>query len=41
MRPVLVKGGRVIDPSRQLDWAADVLIQDGRIMAVESNVTAP
>lgn len=41
MRPVLVKGGRVIDPSRQLDQAADVLIQDGRIAAVESNVTAP
>ena len=41
MRPVLVKGGRVIDPSRQLDRAADVLIQDGRIAAVESNVTAP
>ncbi len=41
MRPVLVKGGRVIDPSRQLDQAADVLIQDGRITAVESKVTAP
>lgn len=41
MRPVLVKGGRVIDPSRQLDRAADVLIQDGRIAAVEPNVTAP
>ncbi len=41
MRPVLVKGGRVIDPSRQLDRAADVLIQDGRIAALESNVTAP
>ncbi len=41
MRPVLVKGGRVIDPSRQSDRAADVLIQDGRIAAVESNVTAP
>lgn len=41
MRPVLVKGGRVIDPSRQSDRAADVLIQDGRIAAVESNITAP
>lgn len=41
MRPVLVRGGRVLDPSRQLDQAADVLIQDGRIAAVESNVTAP
>lgn len=41
MRPVLVKGGRVIDPSRQLDRAADVLIQDGRIAAVESNVATP
>lgn len=41
MRPVLVKGGRVIDPSRQLDQAADVLIQDGRIAAVESNLPAP
>src|SRR5207244_13339648 len=34
MRSLLLKGGRVIDPSRGFDQVADVLIQDGKIAAV-------
>ena len=37
---VVVKGGRVIDPSLRLDAVRDVAISDGRIMAVEPNIAA-
>ena len=40
-RPLLLRGGRVIDPSRNLDEPADVLIQDGKIVAVGRGVGAP
>jgi len=36
--PLLLKGGRVIDPSRDFDQTADVLIRDGRIAAVGTNL---
>ena len=41
MRPLLLKGGRVIDPSRGTDGIADVYLVDGRIEAVGMNITAP
>ncbi|NIM52335.1 MAG: amidohydrolase family protein [Gemmatimonadales bacterium] len=41
MRPVLLKGGRVIDPSQDHDGIADVLIVDGRIEALGKNLSAP
>lgn len=31
---LIIKNGRVVDPGRNLDQAADVLLQDGRITAV-------
>ncbi len=34
MRRLLIRGGRVIDPGAGTDQAADVLIEDGRILAV-------
>jgi dihydroorotase len=40
-RPLLLKGGRVIDPRRGLDQPADVLIQDGKIAAVQAGLGAP
>ncbi|HET7791473.1 MAG TPA: dihydroorotase [Gemmatimonadales bacterium] len=40
-RPLLLAGGRVIDPSRGLDQTADVLLQDGKITAVGSNLGRP
>ena len=41
MIPLLLRGGRVIDPSRQSDAIADVLIVDGRIAAVGRNIGLP
>ena len=41
MRPLLLKGGRVIDPSRGLDQVADLLVQDGKIAAVAAGIGAP
>ncbi|HXQ28559.1 MAG TPA: dihydroorotase [Gemmatimonadales bacterium] len=41
MRPLLLTGGRVIDPSRGLDQIADVLVQDGKIAAVGAGLGTP
>jgi dihydroorotase len=32
---LLIKGGRIIDPSQQLDRIADLLIEDGRVKSLE------
>jgi dihydroorotase len=37
---LLIKGGRVIDPSLGLDGVRDVAIAGGKIAAVEANITA-
>ena len=37
---LLIKGGRVIDPSAGLDAVRDVAIANGRIIAVEANIAA-
>jgi dihydroorotase len=37
---LIVKGGRVIDPSRKLDAVRDVAIANGRIAAIEANIKA-
>ena len=36
--PILIKNGRVIDPSRGIDRIADVVIEDGKILGVEEGV---
>ena len=41
MRPLLLKGGRVIDPSRSFDQTADVLVQEGKIAAIGATLGAP
>jgi len=40
MNPFLITGARVIDPSRNTDGIADVLVVEGRIDAVGRNVSA-
>jgi dihydroorotase len=40
VNPILIRGGRVIDPSRGTDGLADVLLEDGRISAVGRGVMA-
>ena len=40
-RPIVIRGGRVIDPSRGGDDVADVLLEDGRIGAVGRNIGTP
>ncbi|HEX8392382.1 MAG TPA: dihydroorotase [Longimicrobium sp.] len=41
MRPVLIRGGRVVDPSQRLDAVADVLLADGRVARVGQGIEAP
>jgi len=38
IRPILIQGGRVIDPSRGTDGVADVYLTDGKVAAVGSNI---
>ncbi len=40
LRPVLIRGGRVIDPSQSLDQVGDVLLRDGVVAAVGPNLAA-
>jgi dihydroorotase len=40
-RPLLLQGGRVIDPSRDFDQVADVLIHDGKIADVGTGLGRP
>ena len=41
MRPILLRGGRVVDPSRDHDAVADVLLVDGTVAAVGKKLSAP
>jgi len=41
MRPILVRGGRIVDPSRGTDQTADLLLQDGKVEAVGQNLGQP
>ena len=37
-RSILIKAGRVVDPSRDIDKVADVLIEDGKILGVDNGI---
>ncbi len=37
---LLIKNGRVLDPSQNLDQAADVLIREGRVARIGQNISA-
>jgi dihydroorotase len=41
MRPILIRGGRVIDPSRGTDGVADVYLADGAVASVGRNIGKP
>jgi dihydroorotase len=41
MADILLRGGRVLDPARNVDASADVLVQDGKIARVEAGIAAP
>ena len=35
MKSILIRGGRVVDPSAGVDAARDVLLKDGRVAAID------
>ena len=41
MKPILIRGARVIDPSRNTDGLADLLIADGKIAGIGRNIVPP
>ncbi|HSM35166.1 MAG TPA: dihydroorotase [Longimicrobiales bacterium] len=40
-RPLVIRGGRVVDPSRGFDAPADVLLLNGRVEAVDAGLGVP
>jgi len=38
-RPILVRGGRIVDPSQGIDHVSDLLIEDGKISGIGEGVT--
>ncbi len=40
-RPILITGGRVVDPSRGTDRVLDVLLKDGAVARVDEKIAAP
>src|SRR2546430_16051417 len=41
MRPLLLAGGRVIDPSQQRDGVEDLLVVDGKVAGLGSKLSTP
>ncbi len=39
--PVLIRGGRVVDPSRRLDQTLDLLLRDGVVAKVDEKIAPP
>jgi len=39
--PLVIRGGRVIDPSQELDRPADLLLEDGRVSKLGEKLKAP
>lgn len=40
-RPIVVSGGRVIDPSQDIDGRLDVLLEDGKVSRLDERIEAP
>jgi dihydroorotase len=41
MRPILIRGGRVLDPSRGTDEVADLYLADGKVQASGRGLGSP
>ena len=41
MRPLLLQGGRIVDPSQGIDAVGDLLLQDGIVAAVGGRIAGP
>jgi dihydroorotase len=41
LRPILIRGGRVIDPSRGADGIADVYLEEGKVASVGRDIGSP
>ena len=41
MKPILIKGGRIIDPSQAIDTIADLLVENGVVRGIKESMAAP
>ena len=39
MKPLLIKGGRIIDPSQGIDKIADLLVEDGLVRGIDQQIS--
>ncbi|HMB53729.1 MAG TPA: amidohydrolase family protein, partial [Thermoanaerobaculia bacterium] len=40
-KPVLVRGGRLVDPSQDLDGRYDLLLEDGAVARIDGEIEPP
>ena len=41
MKPILIKGGRIIDPGQGIDRIADLLVENGVVRGMDESIAAP
>ena len=41
MRPMLIRGGRVLDPSQGIDRVADLLLEGGTVTGISDQIPPP
>ena len=41
MRPILISGGRVLDPSQRIDRVADLLLEGGTVTGISDKISPP
>ncbi|MCL0028957.1 dihydroorotase [Dehalococcoidia bacterium] len=41
MRPTLIKGGRILDPSHNIDRVADLLLERGKVAGISDRISPP
>ena len=41
MRPILIRGGRVLDPSQGIDRVADLLLEGGKVAGIGDQISPP
>lgn len=41
MKPMLIKGGRIIDPAQGVDRIADLLVEDGVVRGIDRQIAPP
>ena len=41
MGRTLLRGGRIVDPSQDVDWVGDLLVEDGKVGGMDRSMAEP